>query len=539
MKNMKNLLTRITALLLIFAMIVSLTTIKSDAVNGSQAIAIGIDVSKWQGNVNWAQVKASGVSFAFIKCYSAKSGVDPYFAQNVTAANAAGIRTGVYVYSYATSVEGAIAEANAVISIIQNYPVSYPVAIDLEDSSQKNLSPDTLAAMANAFCATIENAGYHPMVYANKTWFTKRIGYVPYDKWVAQYAGACDYGQVPAVWQASCTASVAGVGGQVDYDYLYKDYSFIVPQGFSVVNGYKYFYNNYRRVKGWVDYAGQRYYCDPVYSYVRTGWLPGANGTYYYMGDDGAMSTGFRQIGADLYYFAEDGIMRTGLVDVGTDKYLFAGDGKMYTGFWSPGDFMYYFGGDGKMVKGLQDIGGYKYYFDDLGHMQVGLATIGQGTYFFNANGQMQFGKVNTGAGIMYFGADGNRMVGLLPLSDGTCYFDPTTGLMQVGLVNLADGARYFEPTSGKMMAGLIDAGSTKYYADPATGILMAGVIQDAKGIRYFDPADYHMSVGLIALGGANFYMDPTTGYLVKNQTVTVGGHTYACDASGVAVLVK
>ena len=597
---MRKILSKVLAMVLALALVVPMIPMKADAaVTGGQAIAMGIDVSKWQGNVNWAAVRSSGVQFAFIKAYSAKSGVDPYFAQNIVNANAQGIRTGVYVYSYATSVEAAVNEANAVLSVIQNYPVSYPVAIDIEDSSQKGLSPDQLAAIANAFCATIENAGYYPMVYANKSWFNTRIGAVAYDKWVAQYSNACDYGQVPCIWQASCTASIPGVGGQVDLDYLYKDYSFIVAQGFSVVGNYKYFYNNYRRQRGWVEYAGQRYFCDPVYSFVRTGWLDGG-GFFYYLGDDGAMSTGFRQIGTDTYYFGTDGIMRTGNVDVGTDKYLFAGDGKMYTGWWTPGDYMYFYGADGKMVFGFNDIAGARYYFNAAGQMQIGLQTIANQVYYFNEKGQMQTGMVPTVAGNMYFGADGVRAKGLITLPDVIRYFDPKTGVMQVGFVNFPEGTRYFDPATGvmatgltatvngkcyfdgnglmykglvalqdgtyyfdattgamatgiislpdgiryfdaagHMQVGLVDVGTTKYYANPANGVLVAGLVSDAKGVRYFDPADYHMCTGITVISGASFYLDPTTGYLVTGKNVTWNGHTYACDANGVATLIK
>lgn len=176
--------TRMLALLLTIALMFPMFSLSSEAaVNGSQAGAVGIDVSKYQGNIDWNAVRASGVSFAFIKAYSSYSGVDPYFDRNIRGANAVGIRTGVYVYSYATTPEAAAAEAAAVVALLQNYTVSFPVVIDIEDSSQKPLSPETLAAIANVFCATVENAGYYPMVYSNTYWFTNKIGPVGYDKW--------------------------------------------------------------------------------------------------------------------------------------------------------------------------------------------------------------------------------------------------------------------------------------------------------------------------------------------------------------------
>ncbi len=101
-------------------------------------LAKGIDVSKYQGAVNWSAVKNAGYSFAFIKAGSAKSGLDPYYAVNMAGATAAGMKVGVYVYSYATTVEGAMTEAQFAIAAMEPYSVSYPVVYDLEDSIHKN-----------------------------------------------------------------------------------------------------------------------------------------------------------------------------------------------------------------------------------------------------------------------------------------------------------------------------------------------------------------------------------------------------------------
>ena len=133
-------------------------------------LAKGIDVSKYQGAVNWSAVKNAGYSFAFIKAGSAKSGLDPYYAVNMAGATAAGMKVGVYVYSYATTVEGAMTEAQFAIAAMEPYSVSYPVVYDLEDSIHKNMSPDQLAALTVAFCSTVQQAGYYPMVYASQSW---------------------------------------------------------------------------------------------------------------------------------------------------------------------------------------------------------------------------------------------------------------------------------------------------------------------------------------------------------------------------------
>lgn len=163
------------------------------AVTPQGAIAKGIDVSKYQGGINWSAVAASGMKFAFVKIGSAKSGIDPMFHANMLGANAAGLKVGAYMYSYATTPEAAVAEALFAIEALKNYPVSYPVVYDLEDSVHRAMNPNQLAALANAFCATIDAAGYYPMVYSSKNWMTGKIGATPYDKWVAQYNSSCEY----------------------------------------------------------------------------------------------------------------------------------------------------------------------------------------------------------------------------------------------------------------------------------------------------------------------------------------------------------
>ncbi|HPF29839.1 MAG TPA: GH25 family lysozyme, partial [Lachnospiraceae bacterium] len=315
---MKRKITRYVSMLLVIVMLFPLFGMEARAnVNATNAGAVGVDVSKYQGAVDWAAVRASGVTFAFIKAYSSKSGVDPYFVQNVAGANAAGIRTGAYVYSYATSVDGAVAEANAMINILGNVTVTFPVVIDIEDSTQRELSPDTLAAMANAFCATIANAGYYPMVYSSKYWFQNRIGQVNYDKWIAMYADECEYPETPAFWQYTSNGSVGGIGGRVDMNYQYKDFSFIIGYGFSSYGGNTYFYNNYRRQKGWIDFGGVKYYCDDTGA-MRTGWID-LGGTFYYLGDNGVMCTGFTQIGENTYYLGDNGIRQSGLQKIGRE----------------------------------------------------------------------------------------------------------------------------------------------------------------------------------------------------------------------------
>ena len=183
---------KICCAVLAAAVISMLPASNVQAVTASGAIARGIDVSKHNGAVNWAQVAATGIKFTFIKVGSTKSGVDPQFAANITGAQAAGLKTGVYIYSYATTPEQAINEANLVLQWIAPYTINYPIVFDIEDKCQKSLSNQQLIDIINAFCMTIDAQGYYPMVYTYKSMISQRMDNVGWDRWVAQYSDTLD-----------------------------------------------------------------------------------------------------------------------------------------------------------------------------------------------------------------------------------------------------------------------------------------------------------------------------------------------------------
>ena len=319
--------TRFLCTLLAVCMLCSVPTMTSEAA----VVERGIDVSKWQGPINWQAVAQSGVTFAFIRVGNTLKGIDEYFYYNMLAAQQAGIKTGVYIYSYAKNVQEAALEAQFVLNAIQNVQVSYPVVWDVEDNVHKSLSPEMLSLMANTFCATVEAEGYYPMVYSSANWYKDRIGPVFYDKWVAQWAATCDIPDA-AVWQYTSKGSVPGVNGNVDMDYALKDYSAsIVNTGWVPRKGYLYYYINYKMQRGWLDLGAAKYYLDPAGRMV-TGWLP-LEDSLYYLQPDGVMAVGFTPIGLGMYCFGADGKMLTGLQNLNGLCYYFAQDGAMYTGF--------------------------------------------------------------------------------------------------------------------------------------------------------------------------------------------------------------
>lgn len=363
----------------------------AQAANASHAIARGIDVSKHNGAVDWNSVAASGVSFAFIKAGSTKSGIDPYFDANMRGAQNAGLRVGAYIYSYATNVEQAQNEANLMLQWLSDYTVSYPVVFDIEDSCQRGLSQEQIQAMVNTFCQTMAAAGYYPMVYSSKNWFNQRIGNVGYDKWVAQYADNLEY-EGASFWQSSSHGSVAGVGTRVDINYQFKDYSsLIVSDGFVDRNGQTMFFAGYKMQRGWVTYNDTRYYLDGNGFLQRNGWFADETGTYY-LTADGSAARGQVALEGQNYYFDENGVRTGGWVTIGDKKYYYAPDtGAMVHGWIEDESGRYFMATkDGHMLVSDVTIEGQDYYFADNGVMQTGLVTKPDGQqYYYGADGAL------------------------------------------------------------------------------------------------------------------------------------------------------
>ena len=190
-----------------------------------------IDVSTWNGIIDWEKVRKSGVKYAMIRSsfgVENPNQIDNKFFRNIQNATAAGMKCGIYHYSYAQSVEAAKKEADFCIKTIKGYKIDLPVAFDIEDSSQTHLGKDTLTNIVIAFCDRIKKAGYTPMLYCNPNWLNnylykdKLIG--KYDIWLAQWqVSAPSYNC--CIWQYSDSGTVSGISGNVDMNYIYKDYT--------------------------------------------------------------------------------------------------------------------------------------------------------------------------------------------------------------------------------------------------------------------------------------------------------------------------
>jgi len=333
-------------------------------------VATGIDVAKYQGSINWSQVAASGVKFAFVRAGSTVGGQDEQFVNNITGANAAGLRVGVYYYTSAKTAEQAAAEATQVLQWIAPYTVSFPVALDIESPSLSGLSTQELNAIINAFCNVINGSGYHPIVYSSRNWFVNKIGDITWDKWIAMYSSALDYTGSYAIWQSSSQGSYSGIGTRVDVNHLYKDYFSLIPQqGLIARDNQTYLYCNYRRVSGWGVVDGSRYYCNAD-GVVQSGWFNDGVNNYYLNPDNGgAAAIGFADIGGIRYYFDENAVMRTGILVVNGQTFYADASGACQKGFVTLEDGTRYFDENYAMVTGTVQIGDQTYTFDQNGIM--------------------------------------------------------------------------------------------------------------------------------------------------------------------------
>lgn len=188
----------------------------------------GIDVSQYQGIINWEQVKKH-IDFAILRAGYGKDipgQDDPTFIRNADECTRLGIPFGVYLYSYAMNEQEALSEARHVMRLIQNYKMAYPIYLDLEDPRVGRLSNEQIERNARVFATELERHNYLPGFYASYHWWkTKLTGplFSRYTKWVARYAdelGAEGFD----MWQYTDKGFVEGINAPVDMNYAFRDF---------------------------------------------------------------------------------------------------------------------------------------------------------------------------------------------------------------------------------------------------------------------------------------------------------------------------
>ncbi len=191
----------------------------------------GIDISEYNAVTDWNLVKSSGVQFAMIRASKGTSYVDKNFSENVKNAHGVGIYPGAYHYCVATNVDEALEEANHFVNTIRGHELFYPVALDIEDESQENLSREVLTDIAIVFLNTVAYSGYYPMIYSTIDWFANRLDdarLLRFDHWIAEWYNLNTYPGFTGIWQYSSTGSIDGIVGNVDLDYSYIDYATLI-----------------------------------------------------------------------------------------------------------------------------------------------------------------------------------------------------------------------------------------------------------------------------------------------------------------------
>lgn len=198
--------------------------------------SLGIDVSRWNEEINWNKVKDAGIKYAIIRAgyRGSVTGTlveDWYFKENVEGAMAAGVPIGLYFFTQATNEVEAVEEASMVLTLCKDYDITYPIFIDTEGAGGNGradaLDTKTRTAVCLAFCETIRRAGYDAGIYASRNWFNKNIDtsvltddiYI----WLAEYGDAVTYDKKYHIWQYTSSGRVLGIEGRVDLNLSYLE----------------------------------------------------------------------------------------------------------------------------------------------------------------------------------------------------------------------------------------------------------------------------------------------------------------------------
>lgn len=443
--------------------------------NVVNAVKRGMDVSYWQGLINWERVKADDIDFAILRCGYVKTlgrpQVDQQWKRNAQECERLGIPYGVYIYSYAKTVEAAKAEADHVINTLKGFSPTYPVYFDLEEKSLESTSNRMLLAnMASAFCDKIAAAGYTPGIYANTNWWNNYLTdpvFDQWERWVARYNSKCSYTRGSyRLWQCSASGKVDGIVGNVDLD---------------------------------LEFDGA-FASNPV----RKTWVK--VGSNWYLRDSGGNNLiGWQVVDGQRYYLAASGVMQTGWVSYEGSWYYLSGSGAMKTGWARSGGKWYYLDpSSGRMLTGWQTVDGKRYYLTpDNGAMVTGTQTIGGVTYRFDDSGAL----IEGGAGNANTGASASGVSGWV--SSG--------------------GRWYLKDSSGRNLTGWQKVGGTWYYMD-ASGVMLTGW-QKVGGTWYYLKSSGAMAKGWYKVGG-KWYYSKSSGAMQANRWI---GNYYVTGSGAMA----
>lgn len=433
-----------------------------------------IDISSWQGTIDWDQVKESGeVDAVIIRCGYGSTYVDDEFARNVSECKRLGIPYGIYLFSYAENEAEAQAEASFVRWIIEKYELnlSFPVYYDLEswESSKdpSHHSPTdtaTYEAIVNAFVSYLSGYGYTANVYSYRNYLTGVLNspsILKYTSWVAIFDNPTIEFENPYYtgvqgWQYTSSDSVPGISGRVDMSAFYNLSSTSSNTSSNITT-------------------------------VKSGhWLV-SNNKWWYRHDDGSYTTSdFETINGQVYYFDASGYMVTGWYKVNGTWYYFTTSGARYSGWAYLWDTWYYMDTDGKMLTGFYNVNGQTYYSDASGAMLTGWINLGGTWYYANPSGAiLRDAWVNgyyvnedgqwvssmprgewrlNSVGWWYRHGDGSYATSAFEYINNKTYYFDADGYMATGWRYINNNWYFFE-ASGAMVTGWYKVNGTWYYS--------------------------------------------------------------------------
>ena len=533
------------------------------------ALRRGVDVSEWNGTINWEKAQADDVSFAIIRCggrfmTSRKLYGDSEFERNVKECERLGIPYGVYFFSTANSVTDAREEAQYTLKCIKGHNPTMPFYYDLEwEDLASTSNRKLLADMSKVFCEEIAAAGYEPGIYASLSWWDNYLVdpcFENWTRWVAQYYSRCQYEGAYDIWQCTGTGTIDGFPGSVDinfdfranwgakgewvqesggWKYKYEDGTYASGSLVSI-NGAVYTFNSKNvALTGWQKINDTWYYFNPETRAMQRGWLK-IDSTWYYLDPStGKMATGWAKV-SDVWYYLdpETGAMKNAEVfEVKGTRYIAKDGGACPASSWVQlGKKWYLTNGSCALRTGWADVNGKRYYLDpSTGVMKASETFVVDGkTYKADASGVVTEvsgstaeGWVSSGSKWKYRKADGTFATSTFLTINGSTYYFDANGIMQTGWVKV-DGKWYWFNNSGIMKTNGWVSGT--YYVGADGAMLVStktpdGYYVDASGKWVGEP-------GWKQSGSRWWYMFEDGTY-PASEFEKINGSWYFFDKSG------
>ncbi len=489
--------------------------------NDPKAICKGIDVSYHNGTIDWKRVKQQEVEYAIIRCgygTNDKNQDDKKWEENVKGCTDNNIPYGVYLYSYADTVEKASSEADHAIRLLQGKKFKYPVYYDLEeDKLRDKISKQTIADIAQTFCDKLSAKGYTVGIYANKDWFTNYLTdsrFNNWTKWVAQYNTVCNYKGKYDMWQCSSTGRVPGISGNVDLNYSYSSFENSYgggntnnggttnkySDGLNEIEGELYYFKNNRidtSYSGLAQYGNEWYYIENgKVNWNYTGLAQRGNEWFYI--EKGKLNWNHSGIVEynNQWFYVERGRLNwnyTGLGQSNNDWYYIV-RGRVnwgYTGLVQRGNEWFYIE-NGKLNWNHSGIVEYnkQWFYVERGRLNWNYTGLGQSgnDWYYIERGRVNWGYTGlVQKGNEWFYVKGGKLdwsyTGLV--QKGNEWFFVRNGRLDWGYTGLAcNGEYYFYVKNGRLdwsYSGYAQIDGQGEYYEVRNGRLVGGTLTLAK----------------------------------------------------------